>query len=259
MLVIQAVNATPQFINVPITLLVGDTSQMKIGGVSNAASFKPAFAPGMEMSVYGVQLAPAGTAQSAGSLPLPLNLAGVSATVNGLTAPLYYLSPGQLNVQVPYETSAGTAILGVNNNGQVASFPFQVAAAAPGIFTDANGALVPYGSGSAGAVLLIYITGAGDLTPSIPTGYTPASQTPLADLPQTLLPVVVTVGGVRGHGELCGCHLRAGGRGADQLRCSGWPACRTAKRGGNRRGSRGAACHCYSHQVALATETHHHR
>lgn len=197
MLVIQAVNATPQFINVPITLLVGDTSQIKIGGVSNAASFKPAFAPGMEMSVYGVQLAPAGTAQTAGSLPLPLNLAGVSATVNGLTAPLYYLSPGQLNVQVPYETSAGTAILGVNNNGQVASFPFQVAAAAPGIFTDANGALVPYGSGSAGAMLLIYITGAGDLTPSIPTGYTPSSQIPLADLPQTLLPVVVTVGGVR--------------------------------------------------------------
>jgi uncharacterized protein (TIGR03437 family) len=197
MLVIQAVNATPQFINVPITLLVGDTSQITIAGVSNAASFKPAFAPGMVMSVYGTQLAPAGSAQSAASLPLPLNLAGVSATVNGLTAPLSYLSPGQLNVQVPYETSAGTAILGVNNNGQVASFPFQVAAAAPGIFTDASGVLVPYGSGSAGATLLIYITGAGDLTPSIPTGYTPASQTPLADLPQTLLPVVVTVGGVQ--------------------------------------------------------------
>ncbi len=195
-LVIQAVDATPQFINVPVTLLVGDTSQIQIGGVGNAASGKTAFAPGMLMSVYGVQLAPAGSTQSAGSLPLPLNLAGVSATVNGLTAPMYYLSPGQLNVQMPYETSAGTAILGVNNNGQVASFPFQVAAAAPGIFTDASGALAPSGSGKAGATLPIYITGAGDLTPSIPTGYTPASQTPLADLPRTLLPVAVTVGGV---------------------------------------------------------------
>jgi uncharacterized protein (TIGR03437 family) len=194
-LVIQAVDATPQFINVPVTMLVGDTSQIQIGGLSNAASSNPAFAPGMLMSVYGTQLAPAGSAQLASTLPLPLNLAGVSATVNGLTAPLYYLSPGQLNVQVPYETSAGTAILGVNNNGQVASFPFQVAAAAPGIFADASGALVPVGSGKGGDTLVLFITGAGDLNPSIPTGFTPASQTPLADLPQALLPVAVTVGG----------------------------------------------------------------
>ena len=195
MLMIQAVNATPQFISVPITMLVGDTSQIQIAGVGNAASFRTAFAPGMLMSVYGAQLAPQGTAQSAPSLPLPLNLNGVTATVNGLTAPLYYVSPGQLNVQVPYETSAGTAILGVNNNGQVASFSFQVSAAAPGIFTDSTGALVPYSSGSAGSTLLMFITGAGDLNPGIPTGQTPSAQTPLAELPQTLLPVTVTVGG----------------------------------------------------------------
>jgi uncharacterized protein (TIGR03437 family) len=195
-LVIQAVNASPQFIDVPVTLLVGDTSQIQIGGVSNAASFQTAFAPGMLMSVYGVQLAPAGSAQLAGALPLPLNLAGVSATVNGLTAPLYYISPGQLNVQVPYETSAGTAILGVNNNGQVASFPFQVSAVAPGIFTDMNGALVPYGSGTVGQTLLIFITGSGDLAPNLPTGYTPPAQTPVASLPRTVLPVTVTVGGI---------------------------------------------------------------
>ncbi len=197
MLVIQAVDATPQFINVPITLLVGDTSQIHIGGVANAASNLPAFAPGMLMSVYGSQLAPAGSAQQASTLPLPLNLSGVSATVNGLSAPLYYLSPGQLNVQVPYETSAGTAILGVNNNGQVASIPFQVAATAPGVFTDSHGALVPNGSGSVGATLLMFVTGAGDLNPGVLTGYTPDSGIPVADLPQTLLPVVVTVGGVK--------------------------------------------------------------
>jgi uncharacterized protein (TIGR03437 family) len=196
LLVIQTADATPGFINVPVTLLIGDTSKIQIGGVGNAATNYQAFAPGMLLSVYGSQLAPAGSTQLAAALPLPLNLAGVSATVNGLTAPLYYLSPGQMNLQVPYETSAGTAILGVNNNGQVASFPFQVAASAPGIFTDPTMSLVPQGSGKAGATLLMFITGAGDLTPSIPTGYTPDSSTPLADLPQTLLPVVVTVGGV---------------------------------------------------------------
>jgi uncharacterized protein (TIGR03437 family) len=196
MLVIQAVDAAPQFIDVPVTLLVGDTSRILIGGVSNAASFQTAFAPGMLMGVYGSQLAPQGTAQLASTLPLPLNLAGVAATVNGLTAPLYYVSPGQLNVQVPYETSAGTAILGVNNNGQVASFPFQVAAAAPGIFTDASGVLVPNASGQAGQTLLAFITGAGDLTPNVPTGYTPSAATTPANLPRTLLPLALTVGGV---------------------------------------------------------------
>jgi uncharacterized protein (TIGR03437 family) len=196
MLVIESVNSTPQFIDVPVTMVVGDNSKAQIVGVSNATSNAQAFAPGMLMSVYGAQLAPTGTAQLAGTLPLPLNLAGVSATVNGLTAPLYYLSPGQINLQVPYETSAGTAILGINNNGQVASFPFQVAAAAPGIFTDASGSLVPNGNGKAGATLVMFITGAGDLSPSIPTGYTPSSGTPVADLPKPLLPLAVTVGGV---------------------------------------------------------------
>jgi len=46
-------------------------------------------------------LAPA--IQLAGVLPLPSLHAGVSATVNGVAAPLYYVSPGQINLQVPYE------------------------------------------------------------------------------------------------------------------------------------------------------------
>ena len=64
------------------------------------------------------------------TVPLPLDIAGVSATVNGVSAPLYYVSPGQINVQVPYETGIGFAVLGINNNGQLSSFPFTVAAAA---------------------------------------------------------------------------------------------------------------------------------
>jgi uncharacterized protein (TIGR03437 family) len=78
----------------------------------------------------------------------------------------------------------------------VASFPFQVAAAAPGIFTDASGALVPAGSGVSGSELSLFITGAGDITPFIPTGYTPSSATRVADLPKPLLPVAVSVGGM---------------------------------------------------------------
>jgi uncharacterized protein (TIGR03437 family) len=196
MLVIQAVNAIPQYINVPVTLVVGASSATQIGGVSNGASFQTVFAPGMVMSVFGSQLAPAGTAQSAGILPLPLTMAGVSATVNGVSAPFYYASPGQLNIQIPYETGAGTAVLGVNNNGQVASFPFQVAITAPGIFTAGNGSLVPFASGKAGDVLLLFMTGDGDLTPTLETGATPTAGTATSKLPRPRMPVTLTVGGV---------------------------------------------------------------
>ncbi|HEX5227362.1 MAG TPA: protease pro-enzyme activation domain-containing protein [Bryobacteraceae bacterium] len=194
-LAIESDTAKPQYLSVLVTMLVGDSSKIAIGGVANAASNLQAFSPGMLLSVYGSGLAPAGVAQPTGTIPLPLNSHGITATVNGLTAPLYYISPGQLNIQVPYEVASGTAVLGVNNNGQVASFPFKMTAAGPGVFTDAKGALVPNASGAAGATLVAFITGAGNLNQMIPTGFTPFADTPIADLPKTLLPVKVTVGG----------------------------------------------------------------
>jgi len=193
-LIIQASSALPQFVDVPVVFVVGASSTTIIGAPANAGSYQSAFAPGMLLSVFGVELAP--SIQAAGSLPLPLTMLGVSATVNGVSAPLYYVSPGQLNIQVPYETGSGTAVLGVNNNGQVASYLFQVAPAAPGIFTDASGALVPNASGKIGQELLLFITGEGDVSPQLADGNTPASGTPVSGLPKPRLPVSVTVGGV---------------------------------------------------------------
>jgi uncharacterized protein (TIGR03437 family) len=185
--------ASPQTIDVPVALVVGASATTSIGGVAHAASFKTVFAPGMLLSVFGTRLA-ASTAQAA-RLPLPLTMGGVSATVNGITAPLHDISPGQLNVQVPYETSAGAAVLGINNNGEIASFHFEVAPVAPGIFAS-SGALVPFSSGKAGDTLLAFMTGDGDLTPSIATGATPPATTALALLPKPRPAVTVKVGGV---------------------------------------------------------------
>ena len=186
--VFQASNSVPPFIEVPVTFVVGGTSSsMSIGGVSNGASFKQAFAPGMILSVFGAQLAP--SAQAASSLPLPLVMAGVSATVNGIPAPLYYVSQGQLNIQIPYETGAGPAVLGVNNNGQLASYLFTVSPSAPGIFSTLT-------SAKGGDVVTIFITGEGLTTPALATGASPFFATPLTLLPQPALPLVVTVGGV---------------------------------------------------------------
>ncbi|HYL79144.1 MAG TPA: protease pro-enzyme activation domain-containing protein [Bryobacteraceae bacterium] len=194
-LVFQATNTIPQVIEVPVVFTVGATSSaMSIGGVTNGASFQQAAAPGMILSVFGTGLAP--SPQAAGSLPLPQSMAGVSATVNGITAPLYYVSPGQLNIQIPYQAGAGAAVLGVNNNGQLASFIFTVSPTAPGIFADAARALVPTSNGKPGDILILFVTGEGEVTPPLATGASPFFATPLGLLPQPGLPLGVTVGGV---------------------------------------------------------------
>ena len=59
MLTVQAVNAIPQFIEVPVALVVGSSSSISVTGVSNSASGAVGFAPGMLMSVYGSTSRPA--------------------------------------------------------------------------------------------------------------------------------------------------------------------------------------------------------
>ncbi len=102
----------------------------------------------------------------------PSSYGGVSATVNGIAAPLWYVSPGLINLQIPYETPVGTATLVVNNNGQVNSFEFPVRATAPGIF----GELAPAARGTTTA---LYLTGEGELDPLLETGATPDPSTPV--------------------------------------------------------------------------------
>jgi uncharacterized protein (TIGR03437 family) len=191
---IEAGGSAPRSIVIPVTFVVGASSALSVTRVANGASFGNTFAPGMLMTVFGTNLAPA--IGIASGYSLPLNMLGVTVTVDGVAAPLYYASPTQLNVQVPYETALGTAVLGVSNNGNVTSFQFPVTMAAPGIFNDGAGTLVPSGSGQPGQTLVAFVTGAGENSPLIVTGAEPYSGTPLALLPQPILPVSVTVGGL---------------------------------------------------------------
>ena len=80
-----------------------------MAGASNAASGDQVYAPGMIMSVYGESMG--GFAQAAGAIPLPSYLAGFMAWINGVPAPLYYVSPNQVNIQIPYETLPGLTTL----------------------------------------------------------------------------------------------------------------------------------------------------
>ena len=143
------------------------------------------------MAIFGSQLAL--TTGAAASAPLPLSLGNVSVTINGVAAPLYYISATQLNVQVPYETPAtGTVAVVVSNNGQTASATIQMAAAAPGI-AGSGGALVPTGTAGRGQAIAIYVTGVGAVQPSVATGAIPAGTTTPVPKQNT----VVTVGGTQ--------------------------------------------------------------
>jgi uncharacterized protein (TIGR03437 family) len=172
----------------------GTGSTPSIAGFGNGASFRQTFAPGMILSAFGTQFAP--SVQSASAVPLPYSLAGVAVTVNGVAAPLYYVSPSQINLQIPYETAVGSAIVAINNNGQVSTRSVSLSAVAPGIFTDVSGAQVPYISAARGQFIALYMTGAGLVSPEVSTGAAPATTTPLANLPRPSQETRVTVGGV---------------------------------------------------------------
>ena len=166
-----------------------------IGGLANGASFNTSYSPGMLVSVFGSQLAP--SVQAAGSVPLPFSMNGVAATINSVAAPLYYVSPGQLNLQIPHETAANAnALLSVNNNGKITTKSFAISSASPGIFTNQNKAPVPNTSASRGQIVSLFVTGVGLLSPQVVTGSGPSPQTAIANLPRPTLNATVTVGGV---------------------------------------------------------------
>jgi uncharacterized protein (TIGR03437 family) len=172
----------------------GGGPEIPSNGLLDGASFLPKFSPGMILSVFGSSLSP--SAVGASSVPLPVTMAGVAATVNGVEAPLYYVSPTQLNIQVPWQTALGPATLTIDNNGQVSSQSFNVTAASPGIFTDQNQNIVCGCTAAQGQTTTLYLAGTGAVTPAIVTGSAPVTSTPLASLPAPAS-TTVKVGGVQ--------------------------------------------------------------
>jgi uncharacterized protein (TIGR03437 family) len=145
--------------------------------VVNGASFLPNRTPaGAIFSIFGSGLAT--DMASAAMLPLPTTLLTTSVTVNGIPAPLYYVSPGQINAQLPVSTSLGLATILVKNGGttsNAAAFP--VPTTGPGIFTySSNGqnravVINPNASvnsttapAQVGDVLVAYFTGGGPVS-----------------------------------------------------------------------------------------------
>jgi uncharacterized protein (TIGR03437 family) len=189
----QSAGASPQTLTVPVMLVMGsNTSGIAISGVGNAATYKGSAAPGAVIAVFGTGLA--GATNLATGSPINFSNSGVTAFINSVPAPVIYVSPNQLNVQVPYAAGAGPAVLSINNNGQVAGYLFQIDPAAPGVFTDASGNAITSAPVKAGSTATVYITGAGEITPALKTAYYPSSASSALGY-KPLLPLSVTAGG----------------------------------------------------------------
>jgi minor extracellular serine protease Vpr len=182
------------------------------GGVVNAASFAlgQGIAPGSLVAVFGTGLA--GVSSAASYTPLPISMpqssvglptsVGFDAAGVSVPAPLLYVSPGQVNIQVPWELNGQTsAQMKVNiepMNGALFTVP--VAAYSPACFTS-NGIVIaqnypgfslvtPGNPAVPGQYVILYCNGLG------PVNKTPASGAPAPDATSTTTTQpVVTIGG----------------------------------------------------------------
>jgi uncharacterized protein (TIGR03437 family) len=113
-------------------------------GIMSAAGATPdgTMAPGSVISIYGQSLA--ATLQVAATNPLPQTLANVTVTIGNYILPLLFVSPAQINAQLPSELVDGNYTLLVQQTGQAdVSGQLTVSRDAPGVFTQTNAQQLP--------------------------------------------------------------------------------------------------------------------
>jgi uncharacterized protein (TIGR03437 family) len=159
------------------------------GGVVSAASFVADVARGGLASIFGTNMG---------------NGANTTVYINGFPAPVFFASPGQFNVQIPWEvTGMGTFSMIVNgapsnvvSKGVYTYSPdvFMVSAAQAAIMHADGITLVSNASPAAvNETVVVYCTGLGPVSGPMVTGQ-PASSTSLQ--PTTPQPATATLGGV---------------------------------------------------------------
>jgi uncharacterized protein (TIGR03437 family) len=142
--------------------------------VQNSAGLTPAngVAAGSVVSIYGVNLASASLVGPTN--PLAQTLLNVTATLGQQILPIYFVSPQQINVQLPYETTPGNQLLVLHQTGQPdVNAVFSVVRNAPGLFSisHSDGTPVTAGSPAAlGEILTIFGTGFGPYDRNPPDG-----------------------------------------------------------------------------------------
>jgi uncharacterized protein (TIGR03437 family) len=194
----------------------------------NAADFTRPVAPGGLASVFGSQLSPMTLAST--DVPLPTVLADSCLTVNGAVVPVVFVSPTQINFQLPVGISGNAEVVLRTPGGVSDSLRTTILASAPSIFRsgtagpmteiptvvrETNGGLVTVSNPiHPSDRITIYLTGLGRTSPEVATGAA-APSNPLAT---TIVPVTVSLGGVELFVEYAG--LTPGTVGVYQINAS---------------------------------------
>jgi len=185
-------------------------------GILNSAGFDSSVAgvsAGAIVSIFGANLSnPPANGVQPGLVPgtnmLHVTSNGTQVTFDGVPAPLFFVSPAQLNVQVPFEVAGKASTQIIVQLAGVPSPPVTVTvlSATPGLFTvnssgrgpavvlNQDGSLNSASNGEApDRVIQLFATGLGPVSPAVATGRLAPTSPPLAV--STELPVV-TIGGV---------------------------------------------------------------
>jgi uncharacterized protein (TIGR03437 family) len=160
-------------------------------GVQNGAGDtpQPGVAPGSVISIFGSNLASA--VATGPDSPLAQTLSGTVVQAANRLLPLFFVSPGQINAELPADFAEGAGTLTVSAQGQPdVHASFTVVRNAPGLFQqtvqDQSFAVAVHEDGSAvtpdsparrGELLTVYGTGFGPTNPMRPVGFA-VPQTP---------------------------------------------------------------------------------
>ncbi|MBI4465611.1 MAG: hypothetical protein HY647_12980 [Acidobacteria bacterium] len=193
---------SPQVANVTLSV---EAPAISPGGIVNGASFSAngIISPRSLVSLFGTKLA-RDTAKAT-AVPLPTTLAGTKVFVNNIPAPLFSVSPGQINFQAPVELSGVTAEVVVEADGvRGQKATVSVEPESPGIFTVPSGGTgqgavlnqdsslnAPQNPARADSIIQIFATGLGAADPSVASGQA-AGTSPLS---LTLAKPEVLIGG----------------------------------------------------------------
>jgi minor extracellular serine protease Vpr len=168
-------------------------------GVVNAATNQAGqgMAAGSYIAIYGSNLADATATASTPSLPVSLSNVAVSFDGGGLSLPgrVYFVSPGQVDVQIPWEFQGQTSVqMKVTALGYMSSYVYTVPLAtySPGIFAVVDSQSGAVGSAKRGDTLVIYMNGLGPVSSTPSSGDPTPSTQPLAS---TGVSPSVTIGG----------------------------------------------------------------
>lgn len=196
-------NAANGTITVPIALeiIASGTPVVQAGGVVNNATFEPGLllAQGELPAIFGEQFT-TGEPLLASTLPLPTTLGGATVFINDQPVPIYYVSAGQINFQVPFDAATGEGTLRVDRGGQRGNtVTIAIARSSPRLLIAVNQAVqvvsTPFVCNSAGqciggastpvqtgTVVTIYSLGLGPTNPPVASGAA-APLSPLAVVP----------------------------------------------------------------------------